>query len=199
MGCQKDIARTITQQGADYVLALKENHATLYEDVTLVLHDVKAHHMGQVAYQCEETVDAEHGRLALRTSWITSDIEWLGAKPSWPHLQSIGMVESRRAVGEQVAEATRDSLTSLPCDAPQFAKAVREHWGVENALHWVLEVSFREDDCRIRKEKGAQNFAVLRHIALNLLQRESGHKRGIKARRKRAGWDRQYLIRVLVG
>jgi len=109
------------------------------------------------------------------------------------------MVESRREVGEQVAEAPRSYLTSLPCDAPQFAKAVREHWGVENALHWVLDVSFREDDCRIRKEKGAQNFAMLRHIALNLLQRESGHKRGIKARRKRAGWDRQYLIRVLVG
>jgi predicted transposase YbfD/YdcC len=90
-------------------------------------------------------------------------------------------------------------LTSLASDVTQFAKAVREHWGVENSLHWVLDVSFREDECRIRKEKGAQNFAVLRHIALNLLQRESGHKRGIKARRKRAGWDRQYLTQVLMG
>src|SRR6266496_6073485 len=95
------------------------------------------------------------------------------------HLHSIGMVESRREVGDQVAVATRDYLTSLACDVAQFAKAVREHWGVENALHWVLDVSFREDDCRIRKEKGAQNFAVLRHIALNLLQRESSHKRGV--------------------
>ena len=179
MGCQKDIAYTITPQGVDYVLALKEHHPTLYEDVTLFLHDVKAHNVGHVQYQCEETVDADHGRLEMRTYWITSDIAWLGAKASWPHLHSIGMVESRREVGDQVAVATRDYLTSLACDVAQFAKAVREHWGVENALHWVLDVSFREDDCRIRKEKGAQNFAVLRHIALNLLQRESSHKRGV--------------------
>lgn len=199
MGCQKDIAHTITQQDADYVLALKENHPTLYEDVTLFMQDVKAHHLGQVAYQCEETVDADPGRLEIRTYWITSDIEWLGAKASWPNLHSIGMVESHREVGDHRAEETRYYLTSLPCDATQFAKAVREHWGVENSLHWVLDVSFREDDCRIRAEKGAQNFAVLRHIALNLLQQESSHKRGIKARRKRAGWDRQYLIKVLMG
>jgi predicted transposase YbfD/YdcC len=199
MGCQKDMAHTITQQGADYVLALKDNHPTLYEDVTLFLYDAKAHPRGQVAYQCEETVDADHGRLEIRTYWITSDIEWLRAKASWPHLQSIGMVESRREIGNHVAEETRYYVTSLPCDALQFAKAVREHWGVENSLHWVLDVSFREDDCRIRTEKGAQNFAVLRHIALNLLQQERGHKRDIKARRKRAGWDRQYLIKVLMG
>ena len=144
-------------------------------------------------------MDADHGRLEIRTYWITSDIEWLGAKASWSNLHSIGMVESHREGGDHSTEETRYYWTSLPCDATQFAKAVREHWGVENSLQWVLDVSFREDDCRIRKEKGAQNFAVLRHIALNLLQRESGHKRGIKARRKRAGWDRQYLIKVLVG
>jgi predicted transposase YbfD/YdcC len=199
MGCQKDIAHTITQQDADYVLALKENHPTLYEDVTLFMQDAKAHNLGQVAYQCEETVDADHGRLEIRTYWITSDIEWLGAKASWSNLHSIGMVESHREVGDHIAKETRYYLTSLPCDATQFAKAVREHWGVENSLHWVLDVSFREDDCRIRQEKGAHNCAVWRHIALHLLQRESGHKRGIKARRKRAGWDRQYLIKVLVG
>src|SRR5215510_5812639 len=199
MGCQKDIAHTITQQDADYVLALKENHPTLYEDVTLFMQDVKAHNLGQVAYQCEETVAADQGRLEIRTYWITSDIEWLGATASWSNVHSIGMVESHRAVGDHSTEETRYSLTSLPCDATQFAKAVREQWGVENALHWVLDVSFREDHWRIRQEKGAQNFAVLRHIALNLLQRESGHKRGIKARRKRAGWDRQYLIQVLMG
>ena len=114
-------------------------------------------------------------------------------------MYSIGRGESRREVGDHVTEETRYYWTSLPCDAMPCAKAVREHWGIENSLHWVLDVSFREDDCRIRKEKGAQNFAVLRHIALKLLQRESDHKRGIKARRKRAGWDRQYLIQVLMG
>jgi len=199
MGCQKDMAHTIIQQAADYVLALKDHHPTLYEDVTLFLQDAKAHNRGQVAYQGEETVDADHGRVEIRTYWITSDIAWLGAKASWPSLHSIGRGESRREVGDHVTEETRYSWTSLPCDAMQCAKAVREHWGIENSLHWVLDVSFREDDCRIRKEKGAQNFAVLRHIALKLLQRESDHKRGIKARRKRAGWDRQYLILVLMG
>jgi predicted transposase YbfD/YdcC len=106
MGCQKDIAQTITQQGADDVLALKENHPTLYEDVTLFLQDAKVHNVGQIAYPCEETVDADHGRLEIRTYWITSDIEWLGAKASWANLQSVGMVESRREVGDQGAVAT---------------------------------------------------------------------------------------------
>ena len=107
------------------------------------------------------------------------------------------MVESRREVGNEVEIETRYFLTSLPCDGERFAHAVREHWGVENSLHWVLDVSFNEDTCRIRKDRGAQTFSVLRHIALNLLQSENSHKRGIKARRKRAGWDRDYLLQVL--
>ena len=106
------------------------------------------------------------------------------------------MVESRREVGNEVEIETRYFLTSLPCDGERFAHAVREHWGVENSLHWVLDVSFNEDTCRIRKDR-AQTFSVLRHIALNLLQSENSHKRGIKARRKRAGWDRDYLLQVL--
>jgi predicted transposase YbfD/YdcC len=107
------------------------------------------------------------------------------------------MVESRRDMGDEVESETRYFLTSLPCDSVRFAHAVREHWGIENSLHWVLDVSFNEDACRIRKDKGAQTFSGLRHIALNLLRRESSHTRGIKARRKRAGWDRDYLLQVL--
>ena len=109
------------------------------------------------------------------------------------------MVESCRDMGEKVESATRYFLTSVPCDGVRFAQAVRQHWGIENSFHWVLDVSFDEDVCRIRKDKGAQTFSVLRHIALNLLRRESSHKRGIKARRKRAGWDRDYLLHVLAG
>jgi predicted transposase YbfD/YdcC len=120
-------------------------------------------------------------------------------KGSWPHITRVGLVESQREVGGAVAIEQRYVLTSLPCNAVRFAQAVRQHWGVENALHWVLDVSFRADDCRIRQGHGAQNMAVLRHMALNLLRREAGHKRGIKARRKRAGWDRDYLFRVLTG
>jgi predicted transposase YbfD/YdcC len=109
------------------------------------------------------------------------------------------MVESRREVEQSVTIDTRLFITSLPCDGVVFAQAVRQHWGIENSLHWVLDVSFAEDACRIRKDQGAQNFSVLRHIALNLLRREGRHKRGIKARRKRAGWDRGYLLQVLMG
>jgi predicted transposase YbfD/YdcC len=109
------------------------------------------------------------------------------------------MVESRREIGETVQIDTRYFLTSLPAQGVRFAQAVRQHWGIENSLHWVLDVSFNEDACRIRKDQGAQTFAVLRHIALNLLRREPHHKRGIKARRKRAGWDRDYLVQVLTG
>lgn len=199
MGCQKEIAQAITAQGADYVLALKENHQTLYDNVKLFLDDAKATAFAGIDHERFETVDGDHGRLETRIYWVTSAIDWLGAKASWANLQSIGMVESRREIGEEVSIDTRLFITSLPCDGVRFAQAVRHHWGIENSLHWVLDVSFDEDACRIRKDQGAQSFSVLRHIALNLLRREPHHKRGIKARRKRAGWDRGYLLQVLRG
>ena len=199
MGCQKDIAKAITEQGAEYVLALKDNHPTLHEEVQLLFEDIKADRLDHVTSAHHTTLDADHGRLETRHYWITSDIECLGVKGSWANIASVGLVESHREVGGEVSSEQRFFLTSLPCDAVRFAHAVRQHWGVENALHWVLDVSFREDDCRIRQGHGAQNMAVLRHMALNLLRREGGHKRGIKARRKRAGWDRDYLFQVLTG
>ena len=199
MGCQKEIAKTMTEQGADDVLALKDNHPTLSEAVTLLLNDARDTGCADIEHSYHETVDGDHGRIETRRYWITSEIEGLGAKASWSNLQSVGMVESRREIGDTVQIDTRYFLTSLPAQAVRFAHAVRQHWGVENALHGVLDVSFQEDACRIRKEKGAQIFTVLRHIALNLLRREPHHKRGIKARRKRAGWDRDYLVQVLTG
>jgi predicted transposase YbfD/YdcC len=199
MGCQKEIAQVITEQGADYVLALKKNHSHLYDDVTLFLDDAQATDFAEIDHDYHETVDGDHGRIETRRYWITSDIDWLGAKASWANLQSLGLVESRREIGEQVEIERRYYLVSLPADGVRFSSAVRQHWGVENELHWVLDVSFNEDACRIRKDRGAQAFSVLRHIALNLLKRESQHKRGVKARRKRAGWDRDYLLQVLRG
>jgi len=199
MGCQKEVAKTMTEQGADYVLALKDNHPTLHGEVQLLFEDVKAERLDDITSERHTTIDADHGRLETRHYWITSDIECFGVKGSWANITSVGLVESHREVGGEVSIEQRLFLTSLPCDAVRFAQAVREHWGVENALHWVLEVSFREDDCRIRQGHGAQNMAVLRHMALNLLRQEGGHKRGIKARRKRAGWDRDYLFKVLTG
>ena len=199
MGCQKEIAKVITDREADYVLALKENHPTLSGDVTRFFDEAKATAFADIAHAYHETVDGDHGRIETRRYWITSDIEWLGAKASWAKLHSIGMVESCRAVGETVQVETRYFLTSLPAQGVRFAQAVRQHWGIENSLHWVLDVSFHEDACRIRKDQGAQIFSMLRHIAINLLRQERRHKRGIKARRKRAGWDRDYLLHVLAG
>jgi predicted transposase YbfD/YdcC len=167
--------------------------------VTLFFADARATAFAGIDHERYETVDGDHGRIETRTYWITSDIEWLEAKGSWAKLQSIGMVESRREVEKTVTIDTRVFITSLPCDGVVFARAVRQHWSIENSLHWVLDVSFEEDACRIRQDKGAQNFSVLRHIALNLLRREGRHKRGIKARRKRAGWDIGYLFQVLMG
>ena len=199
MGCQKDMAKTMTEQGADDVLALKDNHPTLAEAVTVFLNDARATGCADIAHAYHETVDGDHGRIETRRYWITSEIEWLGAKASWSNLPSVGMVEARREVGNTVQVETRYFLTSLPAQGVRFAQAVRQHWGIENSLHGVLDVSFDEDACRIRTDKGAQTFAVLRHIALNLLRREPHHTRGIKARRKRAGWDRDYLFQVLTG
>jgi predicted transposase YbfD/YdcC len=199
MGCQKEIAQVITAQGADDVLALKKNHSTLYDDVTLFLDDARSNAFAEIDHADHETVDGDHGRIETRKYWRTSDIAWLGAKASWANLHSLGMVESRREHGEKVEIERRYYLVSWPADGVRFSNAVRQHWGIENQLHWVLDVSFAEDASRIRKDKGAQTFSVLRHIALNLLKRESHHKRGIKARRKRAGWDRDYLVQVLTG
>ena len=178
MGCQKEIAKTSTEQEADYVLALQDKHPTRSEAVPLLLTDARAPGFADIEHAYHATVDGKHGRMETRRYGLTSDIAWGGAKAAWANLRSLGMVTARRTIGDTVPIDTRYVLTSLPAHAVRFAHAVRQHWGVENSLHWVLDVSFQEDACRIRKEKGAQTFAVLRHIALNLLRREPHHKRG---------------------
>ena len=199
MGCQKEIARSIVEQGADYVLALKDNHATLHGEVKLLFDALTTTGLPDVTVDHYESVDADHGRIETRRYWLTGDIECLGVKASWANIAGVGTVESRVEAGAEVSFERRYFLTSLGCDAERFEQAVRQHWGIENSLHWVLDVSFREDDCRIRQAAGAQTMSVLRHMALNLIRRESGHKRGVKARRKRAGWDRRYLMQILTG
>ena len=167
--------------------------------MTLLLNDARATEFTDIAHISYDTVDGDHGRIETRRYWLTSEIDWLGATASWANLQSVGMVAARREIGDTVQTDTRYLLTALPAQGVRFAEAVRQHWGIENALHWVLDGSFDEDACRIRKDKGAQTFAVLRPIAVNLVRREPSHKRGIKARRKRAGWDRDYLVQILTG
>jgi predicted transposase YbfD/YdcC len=145
-------------------------------------------------------VDKGHGRLEDRQYWTVSDpacIAYLNAKQTWTGLRSIGMVEANRKVGEQVSTERRYYLTSLPGEARAFGAAVRSHWGVENGLHWVLDIAFQEDASRMRKDYSQQNFVVLRHMALNLLKQEPTAKCGIKARRLKAGWSDDYLRQVL--
>lgn len=199
MGCHKEMATTMTEQGADYVLALQDNHPTLPREVQLLFEDMTTAQVDSITSEYHTTMDADYGRLATRHYWSTSDMECWGVQASWANIARVGLGESHREVGGAISSEQRFCLTALPWAAQQFAQAVRGHWGVENSLHGVLDVSCREDDGRIRQGHGAQNMAVRRHMALNLLRREPGHNRGIKARRKRAGWDRDYLFQVLMG
>ncbi len=197
MGCQKGIARQIIAQEGDYVLALKGNQGQLFEDVRLFFEDATQHGFAGIRSRCDETTEKDHGRIEKRRYWLVSEIDWLAGKKEWAGLCSIGMAESIRHIGEEVETERRYFLCSLGGSARQFGRAVRRHWGIENGEHYVLDVSFDEDACRIRREHGAENFATLRHIALNLVRREPTATRGVKARLRRAGWDEGYLLRVL--
>lgn len=154
-------------------------------------------HAWEQATATTETVDGDHGRIEIRRYWQVSDLTWLAERGAWKGLQSIGMVEAERHVGEQVSYERRYYLSSLSPDISTFAKAVRSHWGVENSVHWVLDVTFREDESRIRNGFAPANFAVLRHIALNILRQDTRCRRGTPTKRLKAGWDNDYLAHLL--
>lgn len=201
MGCQRKIARKIVEdKEADYVLALKGNQGGLFEDVKGLFE-----HAQEVGFEnCEHhrTEEKGHGRLEVRECWTLSDPESLASIQNladWRDLRTVIVVKSERFVDDKRSEESRYYISSLSGDAKQALEAVRGHWGIENEVHWVLDIAFREDECRIRKGNGAQNFAVLRHIALNLLKQEKTAKCGIKNKRLKAGWDESYLIKVLGG
>lgn len=201
LGCQKDIAETIIDQQADYVLALKENHGRLYEDVVKLFDDLEASDFRAYAYSYDQTVNKNHGRLETRTCYVIADQSILThlRNAEWKGLQSVVKVHSRRQLGEEVSEKDRYFISSLASDAQHLLKAVRTHWSIENQLHWVLDIAFREDESRIRKNHGPENFAVLRHIALNLIKQEKTQKASIKGKRLKAGWDEDYLLKILSG
>lgn len=193
LGTQKSIAQDITTAQADYVLALKGNQATAFEEVRLFLDDWATTHPAM------QTTEKDHGRIEIRRAWLSSDIAWFQDKPAWSGLTTVGMVEAERHLNSQTQTQRRYYLSSLPAqDVPRFADAVRAHWNIETALHWTLDVCFGEDQSRVRKLHAPENLALLRRMALNLLKRETSRKGGVKVRRLRAACDPTYLAQILL-
>ncbi len=200
MGCQKEIAKQVVAQGGDYVLSLKGNQGTLNDDVRMFFDEAEKNGFKQVPHAYAETVDGDHGRIETRRIWCTGEVAWFQEKDRWQGLRSFGMVEAIRKLGDKVSKEKRYFISSLAGDdAVRFGEVVRQHWGVENSLHCALDISFREDECRVRTGHGAENLSVLRRIALNLLKKDRTLKVGIENKRLRAGWDNAYLLKVLLG
>ncbi len=200
IGCQTKIAEQIVSQGADYVLAVKENQGRLHED----LRDLFAGYLDagfpQVPHDYAREVGKDHGRLEIRECWTVADpdsLAFVRQCGQWPKLQTLVMLRAERQVNGKRGVETRYYISSLENDATLVLQSVRSHWGIENKLHWVLDFAFREDESRIRKDHAPENMAIVRHIALNLLKRETTAKIGIKAKRFKANCDRKYLLKVL--
>lgn len=196
MGCQRRIAREIKEADAEYVLALKGNQGTAHQEITTYLDAAIASKDPALA-RCEH-IEKGHGRIETRRYWQSTDIGWFADRGEWEGLRSVGVVESVREIGDQTTTERRYYLSSLALDVKKFATAVRGHWGVENQLHWVLDVVFNEDQNRARSGHAIENLATLRRWALNLLKADTRKaKRSIKGKIKAAGWDHAYLLHLL--
>jgi predicted transposase YbfD/YdcC len=204
MGTQKEIAAQIVAQEGDYVLALKENQPHLLEDVQSLFTWADNRDYEAMVHAYHKDTHKGHGRIEIRECWTISDpscIAMLAGWEEWAHLHTVVRVQTERHVGETCTTEARYYISSLPDAGARTAehalKAVRSHWGIENCLHWVLDVAFREDQNRVRKDHGDENLAVLRHIALNLLRQDTGTRLGIHGKRLKAGWDTDYLSHLI--
>jgi predicted transposase YbfD/YdcC len=198
MGCQREIAQKIIAKKADYVLALKGNQGSLQEDVEIFAVEQKAKGFADTRISRDTTVDGDHGRIETRTTTVIHDVEWLQIRHDWPGLNAVVMVESSREVSGKTEMETRFYVTSLVMLAHLLGPVVRSHWSVENSLHWIMDMIFRDDECRVRTEHAPANFAAIKHMAQNLLRNAPG-KTSRRSRRKAAGWDDDFLASLVTG
>lgn len=194
MGCQKKITHTIVENHGDYVIQVKDNQKTLLQDIALFFKDP-----ANGPFDFVETIDSEHGRIETRQYFTSSNIDWLQGKHLWANLNSIAMVTRQRDVNDSVSIESSYFISSLKGGASEIAKSIRSHWRIENSLHWCLDMSFHEDHCRVRKDHAPENFGILRHMAMNLLKQEKSFRGGIQAKRLKASWDYNYLLKLLAG
>lgn len=202
LNTQKSIAAQIVAQKADYLLPVKENHPHLYQDIQNLFEHARTHRYEDVEHRHSTSRTYGHGRSETRQCDVIllkqNDPFWGDMQQEWSKLSSLVRIERTRETSKGRSSEVAYYISSLRADAAQYQHAARSHWGIENRLHYVLDVSMDEDDCRIRRENGAENFGVLRHIALNLLRQEQTTKAGMRARQKLAGWDNEYLAKVLL-
>jgi predicted transposase YbfD/YdcC len=196
MGCQRDIAQKIIDKNADYVLALKGNQGSLRDDVEVFATEQKASGFADTTISQATTIDGDHDRIETRTTTVIHDVEWLQKRHDWPGLKAVVMVESSREIGDKTEQETRFYLTSLVMLASLLGPVVRSHWAVENSLHWVMDMVFRDDECRVRTDHAPANFTTIKHMAHNLLRKVSS-KDSLRLRRKVAAWDDDFLASLI--
>lgn len=200
MGCQKNIAQQVVEKGADYLLAVKTNQGELHENIKDLFGCCERTGWDGVVYSHHQQVGKDHGRLERRECWVITDPEelaYVDPQQQWASLGAVGRVSYQRNAASGSPADTRYYICSYPADAATLLGAARRHWSIENSLHWVLDMAFDEDHSRVRTGHADRNLAVIRHWALNLLKQERTVKVGIKAKRKKAGWDFNYMLKVL--